>query len=232
MRCRLSSAQRRLFGRGKLRPGEAPNLSPRGGRQPPRPPPVSASHRPSGPPTASWQAVPEWRDPDSNRGHHDFQSCSPMPQVRPIYGEYPADRTMPGSPAFRGFCVRFSGVTADGGTRRPFRRNSLDELARRPPNTRLNNLLGSYNSSRSLASGGSIPARPKRSNIARSPSVIRSLDAEARGCDRTDPGSVRLLGAHDLEVLVDEDVVRPVDADDVDVVLAVAQPHDTVDGAT
>jgi hypothetical protein len=25
--------------------------------------------------TAYWQAVPKWRDPDSNRGHHDFQSC-------------------------------------------------------------------------------------------------------------------------------------------------------------
>jgi RND superfamily putative drug exporter len=41
-----------------------------------------------------------------------------------------------------------------------------------------------------------------------------------------------LLCADDLEALVDEDVVRPVDADDVDVVLAVAQQHDTVDGAS
>jgi len=32
-----------------------------------------------------------------------------------------------------------------------------------------------------------------------------------------------LLGADDLEVLVDEDVVRPVDADVVDLVVAVAQ---------
>jgi hypothetical protein len=32
-----------------------------------------------------------------------------------------------------------------------------------------------------------------------------------------------LPGADDLEVLVDEDVVRPVDADVVDLVLAVAQ---------
>src|SRR6266567_3479331 len=39
----------------------------------------------------------------------------------------------------------------------------------------------------------------------------------------------RLLGADDLEVLVDEDVVRPVDADVVDLVLAVAQLHNTVD---
>jgi len=35
----------------------------------------------------------------------------------------------------------------------------------------------------------------------------------------------RLESADDLEVLVDEDVVRPVDADVVDVVLAVAQLH-------
>src|SRR5438876_6789135 len=42
----------------------------------------------------------------------------------------------------------------------------------------------------------------------------------------------RLVGADDLEVLVDEDVVRPVDADVVDLVLAVAQLHDAVDDAT
>src|SRR5216684_8170368 len=41
----------------------------------------------------------------------------------------------------------------------------------------------------------------------------------------------RLVGADDLEVLVDEDVVRPVDADVVDLVLAVAQLHNTVDDA-
>jgi hypothetical protein len=40
-----------------------------------------------------------------------------------------------------------------------------------------------------------------------------------------------LEGADDLEILVDEDVVRPVDADVVDLVLAVAQLHDTVDDA-
>ena len=39
----------------------------------------------------------------------------------------------------------------------------------------------------------------------------------------------RLVGADHLEVLVDEDVVRPVDPDVVDLVLAVAQLHDTVD---
>src|SRR5205823_9091941 len=41
----------------------------------------------------------------------------------------------------------------------------------------------------------------------------------------------RLVGADDLEVLVDEDVVRPVDADVVDLVFAVAQLHDAVDDA-
>jgi hypothetical protein len=41
----------------------------------------------------------------------------------------------------------------------------------------------------------------------------------------------RLVGADDREVLVDEDVVRPVDADVVDLVLAVAQLHNTVDDA-
>jgi hypothetical protein len=41
-----------------------------------------------------------------------------------------------------------------------------------------------------------------------------------------------LVGADDLEVLVDEDVVWPVDANVVDLVLAVAQLHDTVDDAS
>jgi hypothetical protein len=38
-----------------------------------------------------------------------------------------------------------------------------------------------------------------------------------------------LVGADDLVVLVEEDVVRPVDADVVDLVLAIAQLHNTVD---
>jgi hypothetical protein len=41
----------------------------------------------------------------------------------------------------------------------------------------------------------------------------------------------RLKGTDDLEVLADEDVVRPADADVVDLVLAVAQLHNTVDDA-
>src|ERR1700727_1779858 len=40
-----------------------------------------------------------------------------------------------------------------------------------------------------------------------------------------------VVGADDLEVGVDEDVVGPVDADVVDLVIAVAELHDTVDGA-
>ena len=47
--------------------------------------------------------------------------------------------------------------------------------------------------------------------------------------DRSGQGT--LVGADDLEVLVDEDVVRPVDTDVVDLVLAVAQLHNTVDDA-
>src|SRR6266566_418079 len=42
----------------------------------------------------------------------------------------------------------------------------------------------------------------------------------------------RLFGAHDREVLADEDVVWPVDADVVDVVLAVAELHDAVEDAS
>ena len=41
----------------------------------------------------------------------------------------------------------------------------------------------------------------------------------------------RLLGADDIEILVDEDVVWPVDSDVVDLVLAVAQLHNTIDHA-
>src|SRR2546421_12068268 len=40
-----------------------------------------------------------------------------------------------------------------------------------------------------------------------------------------------LVGADGFEVLVDKDVVRPVDADVVHLVLAVAQLHNTVDDA-
>ena len=41
-----------------------------------------------------------------------------------------------------------------------------------------------------------------------------------------------LVGTDDLEVLADEDVVRPVDADVVDLVLTVAQQHTAVDDAS
>jgi hydroxymethylbilane synthase len=60
------------------------------------------------------------------------------------------------------------------------------------------------------------------------------LDRTSHGV--TEPRShrrlaVRLVGADHREVLVDEDVVRPVDADVVDLVLAVAQLHNTVHDA-
>src|SRR5207253_6804837 len=41
-----------------------------------------------------------------------------------------------------------------------------------------------------------------------------------------------LLGADDLEIIIDENVMRPVDSDYVDVVIAVAQQNNTVDGAS
>src|SRR5437588_1722183 len=41
-----------------------------------------------------------------------------------------------------------------------------------------------------------------------------------------------LFGADDREVLVDEYVVGPVDADDMDVVIAAAHLHHAVDGAS
>ena len=41
----------------------------------------------------------------------------------------------------------------------------------------------------------------------------------------------RLLGPDDLEVLIDEDVMWPVDANVVDLVLAVAQLYNTVDNS-
>ena len=65
-----------------------------------------------------------WRDPDSNRGHHDFQSCFSAAQVRGICRELVPFRTHHGSPCFGGLCARSSGVTADGWARRPFRREA------------------------------------------------------------------------------------------------------------
>ena len=65
----------------------------------------------------------------------------------------------------------------------------------------------------------------------------RARIGEAASCDASDLRLCvghewpALLGADDLEVLVDEDVVRPVDTDHVDLVLAVAQLHDAVDDA-
>jgi hypothetical protein len=41
-----------------------------------------------------------------------------------------------------------------------------------------------------------------------------------------------VVGTNNLEVLVDEDVVRPVDADVVDLVVAAAQLYDTIDDSS
>ena len=41
-----------------------------------------------------------------------------------------------------------------------------------------------------------------------------------------------LKGANDCEGLADENVMRPVDADVVHVVLAIVEPHDAVDDAS
>src|ERR1700736_4278548 len=45
-------------------------------------------------------------------------------------------------------------------------------------------------------------------------------------------GTVSLFGADDREGAAHEDVMRPADGDHVDVVLAVAQQHHAVDGAS
>ena len=42
----------------------------------------------------------------------------------------------------------------------------------------------------------------------------------------------RLKGADDFEIVIDEDVVRPVDADIVNLIFAVTQLHNTVDNAS
>src|SRR6476620_5950964 len=61
----------------------------------------------------------------------------------------------------------------------------------------------------------------------RSPSAASLPEARAAPAKPT-----RLLGTDDLEVFVHEDVMRPVDSDYVEVVIAGAQQHDTVDGAS
>ena len=49
--------------------------------------------------------------------------------------------------------------------------------------------------------------------------------------ERTAVNPCRLKGADDLEVVADEDVVRPVNADIVHLVFAVTQLHNAVDNA-
>jgi hypothetical protein len=74
--------------------------------------------------------------------------------------------------------------------------------------------------------------RPARVVAATGPTGFPQGGSTAGGTKANSSGCrVRLLGADDLEVLVDEDVVRPVDADVMDFVLAAAQLHNTVDDA-
>jgi hypothetical protein len=67
-----------------------------------------------------------WRDPDSNRGHHDFQSCSPDARIRRIWRGLASSSPPRTCPGFLRFCVRSTDVTADDACRRPFRRDGLN----------------------------------------------------------------------------------------------------------
>jgi hypothetical protein len=54
--------------------------------------------------------VSEWRDPDSNRGHHDFQSCGlGWPEARNPWktSDSPLTRASRRSPLFTRFCTQF-----------------------------------------------------------------------------------------------------------------------------
>jgi hypothetical protein len=53
---------------------------------------------------------PTWRDPDSNRGHHDFQSCGPgWPEARNPWkpSGSPTARAPGRSPLFTSYCTQF-----------------------------------------------------------------------------------------------------------------------------
>jgi hypothetical protein len=62
-----------------------------------------------------------WRDPDSNWGHHDFQSCSGAIQVLRICGRNARLRSARALPGFSRLSGRFLDVTAHGDPRWPFR---------------------------------------------------------------------------------------------------------------
>jgi hypothetical protein len=72
----------------------------------------------------SGESGPEWREPDSNGGTTDFQSCGPGAQVRTICRRFRPSRRSRSLPDFLGTCGRFSDVTADERRRRPFRGGS------------------------------------------------------------------------------------------------------------
>ena len=59
-----------------------------------------------------------------------------------------------------------------------------------------------------------------------------TTDSQDRSATQSSRALGFLVGADDREVLVDEDVVRPVDADVVNLELTVAELHDTVDDAS
>ena len=71
--------------------------------------------------------IRRWRDPDSHRGHHDFQSCFLDARIRRICREMAGVRRCFFVPSFPGLCVRFPRVTADAAARRPFRREGMDD---------------------------------------------------------------------------------------------------------
>jgi hypothetical protein len=62
------------------------------------------------PRSSSYQASRRWRDPDSNRGHHDFQSCHRQPrtvsQSLETMGSWPVDPAT-GTSQFAVFCRQF-----------------------------------------------------------------------------------------------------------------------------
>ena len=135
------------------------------------------------------QGRSEWRDPDSNRGHHDFQLCSGCVWIRLVCRTFSSLRVDLARPDFPGFCGRLPCVTADAGVRRPFRGCAPRTNARRPLRlgcgrcrTRANGLGGAR--SRGLGPAGFRFATSERQHAAvrsvRSP-VVRSEQLASLG---------------------------------------------------
>jgi DnaB helicase-like protein len=69
--------------------------------------------------------VATWRDPDSNRGHHDFQSCGPPTEFARFAGRF-GDLVVSGrDPCFAVLCGLLPDEKAHGGLRGPFRRAAV-----------------------------------------------------------------------------------------------------------